>query len=108
MFSRCADKMTFNGYTIIGGTTSVADFDEALDDGTRTLTIPNIQYNGEPTYRADQYYGMRTLLRFVYPQPNPFGDNASYRYTKLTNKRVRVTVQAAAHGDASCPRVLQV
>lgn len=39
--------MTYNGYTIIGSSTSVTDFDAMDDDGARTKTISNIQFNGK-------------------------------------------------------------
>ena len=46
-FFRCAVEMTFNGFTILGGITSITDFDVAEDNATRTMLISNIQHNGK-------------------------------------------------------------
>lgn len=49
-FFRCAVEMTFNGFTILGGITSITDFDVAEDNATRTMLIANIQHNGKSLY----------------------------------------------------------
>lgn len=41
--------MTFNGFTIFESSTSVTDFSDLDEDGTRTMTVSNLQFNGKHT-----------------------------------------------------------
>lgn len=43
---RCAEKVSFNFFTVLDVTTSATDFNTSVD-GTPSMIYPNIQTNGE-------------------------------------------------------------